>query len=317
MSQNRFFSAAIHFLFFYLLAVPVIAGDRPLSALQPGSRAEANSIPTEQGEYFKDHESIRKGWYWYRDEKPVEEVKKPDTKNIQPAPADLWNMPVEELSKYLENAKKTAIGNPTVGNVARFIEVQDVVRRKSLAFANVYTLVMQTHPEFTVDSASPFTAAGIAAERMIKEQEIKRKISESREDFALLYFYRPECQYCQAQSEILKNFAADYGWNIKPIDINKDVQAALRFNIEIVPYIMLVYRVDGSYKPVAVGVVSSQTLDENVYRTIRLMKGEVSPESFSTPAHLGGTSLDPTAAPLSAPRGNGGGLENISDKYFK
>ncbi|MBI5327456.1 MAG: conjugal transfer protein TraF [Deltaproteobacteria bacterium] len=118
-------------------------------------------------------------------------------------------------------------------------------------------------------------------------------IASSREDFALAYFIRPTCEFCQAQTGILKYFINKYGWDIKPVNIEEEPQAGYRFNITIVPTLLLVYKNTGDFMPISTGVTSVDMLEESLYRAIRYMRGETTPSQFLTRGYNLGSALDP------------------------
>lgn len=225
---------------------------------------------------------IQKGWYWYEVEK---ERKEEPAELYSPQPLDAggdpWEMPVEEFRELLEKTKNDAVAKPTVENMLNYIELQDVARRKALAFANVYQLVMQKNPEFTTASTNPTAVPGIDALHALKSEEVESEIYAAQNDFALVYFHKPDCQFCRAQNGILQYFTDKYGWSIKAVNLYDDPDPAYRFNVTTVPYILTVYKATGEYMPVTVGVASLTELEQKLYRAIRYLRGDVTPSQFS------------------------------------
>jgi len=226
---------------------------------------------------------VEKGWYWYEVEK--ERKEEPEAEEDSPPPFDTtmdpWGMPVEEFKELLEKTKNIAVADPTVENMLKYIELQDMARRKALAFANVYQLVMQKHPEFTTASTNPTAIPGIDALHAMKGQEVESEIYTAKNDFALVYFHKPDCQFCRAQSGILRYFTDKYGWSIKAVNLYEEPESAYRFNVTTVPYILTVYKATGEYMPVTAGVASLNELEQKLYRAIRYLRGDVTPSQFS------------------------------------
>lgn len=226
---------------------------------------------------------IQKGWYWYEVEKDKKEkaTAELDAPTLLDTSADPWEMPVEEFKELLEKTKNIAVANPTIENMFKYIDLQDVARRKALAFANVYQLVMQKHPEFTTASTNPTAVPGIDALHALKSEEVESEIYAAKNDFALVYFHKPDCQFCRAQNGILRYFTDKYGWSIKTVNLYDDLESAYRFNVMTVPYVLTVYKATGEYMPVTVGVASLNELEQKLYRAIRYLRGEVTPSQFS------------------------------------
>lgn len=269
-----------------LLSIPLMV--LVLSLVAPPVAHAKDNKPGYRPGYGRE---VKKGWYWYEVKK-----EKPKDKNASPEIVpylDPWGLPAEEFRRLLNETKDRAVAAPTVENVARYIELQDVARRKSVAFANVYQMVMQTHPEFSISSQYPSTTPGIRALTLMRSDEIDVSIREAAEDFAMVYFYRPDCRFCRAQDGILAYFVDKYSWNLKRVNIYEEPEAASRFNVSVVPYILVVYRETGKYMPVSAGVVSLTDLEERLYRSIRFLRGDTSPARFSLYEYQVGGAGDP------------------------
>ena len=265
-------------------------------ATEPVMKVEEHET---KGEY-SSHESIKKGWYWYKEEEPAEET---EEKKEKEKPVSLSSLSVDELKKVLEERLKLAIDDPTPDNVLAYIKAKDVALKKSLAFANTYSLVIQMHPEFTNAGYYPVANPGINALYSMRTEEIESTIKNTREEFALIYFYSPDCRFCRVKNMILRYFVDKYGWEVKKVNILEESEAATRFNVFTVPYIMIVYRDTGKYMPATVGVASLAELEHAIFRAIRYMKGVTSPSNFTFYDYNLGSPVDPTQI-LSTVKGN-------------
>ena len=203
--------------------------------------------PIEKGKPF--YEDYKRGWYWYEKEKPKEPEPKeepvlphrlPSLKDY--APDALWNMHPDDFQALLMDFQKKAVMAPTEANVREYYYIQDIARRKSLAFANVTATVMQKYPELSVAKDYPVTTPGRNALTRQERDEIARKIQEVRGSYALLFFFLPTCPYCVEQEAILKFFEKRYGWEVRRVDITEETALASMFNVTTVPMILLVYR---------------------------------------------------------------------------
>jgi conjugal transfer pilus assembly protein TraF len=253
---------------------------------------EAIPVPGEVGAqtgvpYYKDY---KRGWYWYEreKEKPKKEESKGDAalQHRMPTLADytaevLWNMHPDDFQPLLIDFQKKAVMSPTENNVAEYYYIQDIARRKSLAFANVTAMVMQKYPELSVAKDYPTATPGRGALTRLEQEEIAKKIRGSRADYGLIYFYSPTCQYCVEQERIVRFFEERYGFEVKRIDLTQDTGLSGMFNVTTVPTIILVYRRSQDPITVSAGVVSLEDMEERIYRGMRLLAGEISPEEYS------------------------------------
>jgi len=261
-------------LFFvvFVMSVAVFAADPILPTFSGLSESEGTINSVKRGD-------VRKGWYWYRaDKKPKEKKKEKKKESVR---VDPWTMPAKEFRETLDNALDAAVTEPTVENVLRYVELQDIARKKALAFTNVFQLVVQANPQYNTMSQNPEITPGRNALVVMRREEVSACLNEAAGDFALIYFYKPDCQFCAVQSRVLAFFTDSRPWMVKKVNIYEDPGAALRFNVATVPYIMLVSRESGDYMPVSVGVVSLNDLEDRLCRTVRLMRHEITPEQFS------------------------------------
>ena len=264
----------------------------PAFANQPGETTSvqnslspietSNPAETSNKVFYEDQ---KHGWYWYEkepEELKKKEVLKPDrTVNIKDYTYDnLWNMYPDDFQELVELVKKKAVQYPTKDNVKDFMFMQDIARRKALAFAGVFTYVAQNSHELTTKDVYPITKPGQRARVKNIMQEKNSIIRDSGKDFALIMFFSDDCSYCQAQLPILQYFIDNFKWPVRMVNIDKNPNAAARFNVLTVPQMILIYKKTGDYMPISTGVISLSELKSKLYRSIRLMRGEITPQQW-------------------------------------
>ena len=270
-------------------------------AVDAGDLSSARPVP-DGGTY---HEGAKRGWWWYE---KMPEKKKEEEKRIGEEPERsprlddystqrLWNMHPDDFQALLMTFQKKAVQSPTEENVKEYYTIQDIARRKSLAFANVTAAVMQKYPELSLAADSPITAPGRNAAVTQQTGEIESKIRNARDEFALLYFFSPSCPYCAEQETILGYFREKYRWEIKAVDTESDPGTSSLFGIKTTPTLLLIYRESRDQIPISTGVASLVEIEEKLYRGIRLLKGEITPEEYSLYEFQRGGAFD-VKAPL-------------------
>lgn len=280
-----------------LLALIAIASTNPAAAKGPDDAKAQND----------SYGNTKRGFWWYEKEpeKPKEDKdnakaaadqkKVPSLKEY--SKEQLWGMHPDDFKALRDEFLKKAVQTPSEENVREFYIVNDIARRKALAFTNVTGYVMQKYPDLSVNKDYPVAAPGMNALTKQKSEEIERMIRSARDDFGLFYFHSPTCPYCQEQDGILYFFTKKYDWDIKRVDVNLDTKLSSRFGVTTTPYIVLVYRHNPDYIPVSAGVVSMAEMEDKLYRGIRLLKGEITPEEYSLYEFQKGGSFD-VHAPL-------------------
>lgn len=267
--------------------------------------------------YYK--ESDKAGYYWHKDpveneaEKPSQqepppkiESKKEETKKEEkkaprlPKMADytkqqLWDLHPDEFQALLEDFKKKAVMTLTEKDIGEYLEIQDLARRKALAYTNVSQLVVQKRPDISLEKDFSTSTPGKYARAGMVNSERDDRIVASRDNFALIYFYRNDCQYCEAQSEVMRMFSRKHGWTVKPVNIAEIPQAAAKFNVTTVPMVILVKKGVDDFLPISTGVVAMNHIDTRVFSGIRLLNGEIKPEQFFMSDFEKGGGFDPLA----------------------
>ncbi len=250
--------------------------------------------------FFKDRKT---GWWWYQDPKKEsdnKEEEKLDLQPVKPVPSivnmpdeTLWSLHPDQFQELLLKLQKKAVQNPTEETMSDYTRMLDMARRKSVVFANASMLYVQQHPQYDVAAAEPITAPGRVATIKQTAQDVEDKINKAAGNYGIIYFYAPECNYCEAQTPILKYFTDKYNWEIKPYDTVSDSKVAEAFNVTVTPTILLIGRNNGEYLIVSSGVISLPDMEERIYRGIRLLEGETNVENYSTYDYQKGGVLDP------------------------
>lgn len=240
------------------------------------------------------YQDTQRGYYWYEKEpeKPIED-KNQETRIAKDPPrrrvpslknydtAVLWEMHPDDFQALLMDFQKKAVMKPTEENIGEYMTMQDIARRKALAYTNVYTLYTQKHPEYTTQDTFHTTVPGRNILGSMKIWEVEGTLTKSRDDFALVAFLSATCPQCQVQKEIFGHFTKKYQWEIREIDTERAPKLAARFNVERVPMTILVYNKTGEHIPVSNGILALDSIEENIYRGIRILKGETTPENYS------------------------------------
>lgn len=253
----------------------------------------------------KYYDRAKEGWFWYEDppakvepEEQKKELSKEKPARVVPQMEnytmdDLWNMHPDDFQALLMDFQKKAVQYPTEQNMVDYYTMQDIARRKSAAYANVAGYVTQKYTAFDMNAAFPTVTPGRVAKTQTQNREIQETIASAQSNHALLFFTQQGCSFCDKQKNILKFFNDKYGWPIKEMDIRANPDLASRFNITTTPTLLLISQGKQDYLPVSVGVASLDAIEQKIYRGVRLMSGQITPEEYSTYDFQKGGSLDP------------------------
>ena len=239
--------------------------------------------------------------------KPKQEEKKPEAQTKYPweakkelkfndfTPQQIWDMKPKEVSDLIDAFKDQSIRTLKEQHVHDFYRMMDLGRRKAAAFVNVQQVVMNKYPDVSMEHDASINQTGQDAIKEVRQAEVNQKIADSRDQYGLVYFYRPDCPYCEAEEKVLGFFHDSRHFEIKPVNIREHPDLASRFNITITPSLILVQRGSEAYQPISYGVVSLEELDYRVFSTIRLMQGQIVPEQYGVREYERGGAYDPLA----------------------
>jgi len=286
-----------------LKALPVLF----CSFIMLTTAAFAEEVPGQEPvPYYKD---AKRGWFWYEEQKAPEKPKQePEQKHRIPSMKDytaeqLMDMHPDDFQALLMDFQKKAVWRPTPENVEEYYYIQDIARRKALAFTNVAEYVMQKDPELSLSKDYPTVIPGQNALVRSRQNEVSERIMRAKGDFGLLFFYSPSCEYCEEQEKIMRFFESQYGWEIKRIDFTRERGLGERFGVTIVPTILLVYRNGAEAIPVSAGVISMSEMEDKIYRGVRLLAGEITPQEYSIYDFQKGGAFDVTAPAMKGKEG--------------
>lgn len=259
----------------------------------------------EENTFYQDS---KQGWFWYEDPPPEQENKalpaeQQTISESHPPPSldkytidDLWNLHPDDFQELLNVLQKKAVQAPTEQNILEYLTMQDIARRKALAYTNTTMYVTQKYGElFNVNHVYPTAGPGITARVSMQNEEIFQTINRAGTDHALLFFVSPGCGFCEKQAGILGYFIDKYGWQVKTVDISRNSNSAARFNITITPTLLLIKKGTDNYLSVANGVIAMTELERKLYRAIRLLQGNTESDTFLMYDFQKGSAFDPTS----------------------
>lgn len=219
--------------------------------------------------------NLRLGWHFYCDEKKEKPKAAPAIKAEKPAAERL-----EELKKRVEDARATAVLDPTPENVQAYLQVNKMMLDMASTFADQWQRVVWSNPDLDYTLQRPVNTLGKEAWKANRDSEKTQILESLGERYGVFYVYISTCPYCQAYSPILKNFAARYGMTVQAVTldggvlpewpetvVNQGQWQAWGLASQSVPATLLYDRQNKKIVPVAFGLLSEAELEERIYLT--------------------------------------------------
>lgn len=247
-----------------------------------------------------------RGYWFYEDPE-----KEPEAKKVRHGTVPTERMPLgplppykalmdahpEDLRKIFTERLEEAVWRPTPKNVYAFMLVKDVARRKALAVTQMHSYLLLRYPQLNMNSVRAVNTFARDTEEQEKQREIARALARERNRFALIYFRSETCVFCKEQDSALHWFQVRTGWKVKTIDVDRNPSLAREMNIQVTPSIILIRKGSDDYMPVGVGATAATDLEGNIFRAMRLLNGEVTPQQFFLYEFDKGGLMDPEGDP--------------------
>ncbi len=232
----------------------------------------------------------KQGYWWYED---PEAAKADESRPEIPAGPALEALKPSEIQALIDAQLDYALVAQTPDAVADYYRLVDLSRRRSRGFAALSTVVLLENPELNARSAYPITNAGRDALTRRREEERTSRLVAERSEFALIMFSSQRCGFCGPQWQVVQFFAEKTGWIVHNVDVDDEPQKAARFGAHGTPMTVIIRKDTPQWFTVGVGADSYPALADNVYRAIRLLKGEIDERQFFNGAGDDGGFFDP------------------------
>lgn len=245
-----------------------------------------------------DYNEYRKGRFWGKPIIKEEDQEQIDKWTPEPLPSvtAMMKMHPDQIRSLEKEHMDYSLWKKTPEAVRDYYKIITVIRKNARSFAALHGYNKQMDLSLNATPSYPITQAGSVIARKMRADDYNNKLRNNSSEFALVMFTEPGCQYCGAMDGVLKQFVHRHHWNIKYVDRKANDQLAAKFNIEVAPTVIMIRRDHAnSWLPISYGVVSVPEVEENVYRAIRVIKGEIKPTQFYTPEHQKGRAFDPLA----------------------
>lgn len=268
------------------------------------------------GFYFREQE----GWFWYErvpepapEPPPPEPTAPPQPPLTETAPEGPKPLSAQWLRERIGAYRDAAIDDPTPENVALYLYLQRVALDKSSRFAAATQRAVQRDPfldEITQRPTATFAANLVNRQTGDHRDQVLQRIAQSA---GVLFFFRSDCPYCEAQAPLLRLLESRYGFAVLPVSLDgaplpggefpqfrQDRGQAQALGVVSTPALFLV-RPPDAVVPLAQGLLSFAQLQERIV----LAAGEagwIGPDAYSgTRPVTADLTLDPSALPDDLP----------------
>ncbi len=235
------------------------------------------------------------GWHFYCDpaatgnraagRSPEEE--EPTAQAAVPAKTETGAIAeIERVRQALEESRAVAILQPTPGNVAAYLHLQQAQLQRAATFSDVFRRVVWSTPDLDYTLTRP---AGALAKQLWSDE--RRSAQETAlatlgERYGLIYLGDASCAACAVFGPLLRAFALRHGLDVLAVSVTGEAlegwpeavpdngrSAELGLDGAPLPAVVLFDSNTGEAIPVAFGVVAEDQLAERIYALTQLEVG--------------------------------------------
>lgn len=234
---------------------------------------------------FYDRKS--EGWHWYKDKIIEKELKKTPQKSLKETRAqkEAINKEMEAYKQELDYRLNRAILYPTPQNVRNWMVMNLDMMNKSERFKNVFEWVIYNNPKLDSSIENPTSQAALPVYYQLERQKVENTLKRLSKTYGLFYFYSSQCPYCHKMAPIVKNFAAQYNWEVKAISVDGgkiqefpdavlDNGAAQKLNIQSFPSLIAVDPIEEKIIPLSYGFATQDQIERRAYVLANFKEGQ-------------------------------------------
>ena len=224
------------------------------------------------------------GWHFYcdRDDAPDEP---PSVIPPAVAPSSAHER-IQAMRRELEEARATAILDPSPGNVTAYLRLQQASLQKSAAFSDSFRRTVWATPDLDYTLRRP---VGALAKRLWSdERRAAREAALARlgERYGLIYLGDPACAACRVFGPLLRAFALRHGLDVLAVSLTGEAlegwpeavpdegrTESLGLAGSPLPAVVLFDTATQQALPVGFGVLAEDQLAERIFALTALEPG--------------------------------------------
>lgn len=225
------------------------------------------------------------GFLWYNEDhayKP-EILKFSQDKKKQEPELEPYSQRIEALKKEFNRAQHKALDDPTLENIIIAQRLHKQILEKSHKFATMWQLATLLDYSLTNENI-PANSLHKKLYEIRQDKDSSQKLRFLAKNWGLIMQVNQECNYCQAFTPIVREFADKYGFQLifvsnsetrfQGMPTIKDTGLLQTLNpAKLVPVLYLVDSSGIQIYPVARGIISEDKIAENILLVIQHYNG--------------------------------------------
>ena len=228
------------------------------------------------------------GWHFYcdrREEEPPEAAPEPQPMpSVQPGQTATER--IGAMRKALEEARATAILDPSPSNVTAYLRLQQETLQRAAAFSDAFRRTVWASPELDYTLRRP---VGALAKQVWSDQRRQARdaaLARLGDRYGLIYLGHAGCAGCKVFGPLLRAFAKRHGLDVLAVSLSGEAlegwpeavadngrAARLGLGNAPVPALVLFDTATKRVIPVGFGVLAEDEMAERIYALTALESG--------------------------------------------
>ena len=225
------------------------------------------------------------GWHFYCDRPEEPPVAQPAPVPAAPDTRSATER-IQEMRRELEEARATAILDPTTANVAAYLRLQQETLQRAAAFSDVFRRTVWATPDVDYTLKRP---VGALAKRLWSDERRQardRALASLSERYGLIYLGHAGCAGCRVFGPLLRAFSSRHGLDVLAVSMTGEAlegwpeavpdngrAARLGLGGAPVPAVVLFDTKTKRVLPVGFGVLAEDQLAERIFVLTALETG--------------------------------------------
>jgi conjugal transfer pilus assembly protein TraF len=224
-------------------------------------------------EFYKDK---KRGWFWF------EQRKQKDNDIGNSIDNKTATSKLQDFQKELEEAKSAMIMKPSIANAKSYIKLQNEMFEKATRVAKAWQAAMLMYPEINLVKDTPISQAGMNITRELEAKGNEKAIREFASKYQLLFFYKSDCRFCTAFTEVLELLIAKYRFRVASVTLDGGIIRKFpakintglinQLNVKSAPSLFAFSEEEGVVMPISHGFATLDALEKNLIFVIGEMK---------------------------------------------
>ena len=220
------------------------------------------------------------GWHFYcdRDDADPETEKAPVPRKAPPARPESAMERIREMRRALEEARATAVLDPSPENVADYLHLQREVLQRAASFSDAFRRTVWGNPDLDYTLRRP---VGALAKRLWSDERRAERaavLAKLGKRYGLIYLGDANCSACRVFGPLLRAFALRHGLDVLAVSLtggplegwpeaapDRGRAARLGLKSRVVPAVFLYDTKTSRALPVSFGVVAEDQLAERIF----------------------------------------------------